>query len=298
MIRYSSEVKSALAASGPIVALESTIIAHGLPRPKNLEVALEVQNVVRNHGATPATIAIIDGAINVGLENSELEKLANSNNVSKASIRDIPFHLTGGSSAATTVAATSHIAQLANIQIFATGGLGGVHRGAERTWDESADIQSLSSIPVIVVCAGAKSILDIPATLERLETYSVPIVGYQTSKFPGFYLADSGYSLEHKLETPEEIARLWKEQISAGMTEKGLVVANPVANQMDPRLHAKLLEDGLTSATSKNISGKDVTPFLLEYFHKNSNGESLRVNIEIIKSNAQLAAQIAVNLAR
>ncbi|MFY7812851.1 MAG: pseudouridine-5'-phosphate glycosidase, partial [Candidatus Nanopelagicaceae bacterium] len=134
--------------------------------------------------------------------------------------------------------------------------------------------------------------------LERLETYSVPIVGYQTSKFPGFYLADSGYSLEHKLDKPEEIARLWKEQISAGITEKGLVVANPVVNQMDPRLHAKLLEDGLTSATSKNISGKDVTPFLLEYFHKNSNGESLRVNIEIIKANAQLAAQIAVNLAR
>lgn len=298
MIRYSSEIKSALAARGPIVALESTIIAHGLPRPKNLEVALEVQAVVRDHGATPATIAIIDGVINIGLEDAELELLANDNNVAKASIRDIPFHLTRGSSAATTVAATSHIARLANIQIFATGGLGGVHRGAEQTWDESADIHSLSSIPVIVVCAGAKSILDIPATLERLETYSVPIVGFQTSKFPGFYLADSGYSLEHQLDTPEEIARLWKEQISAGITEKGLVVANPVINEMDPKLHSKLLEEGLTSASTNRVSGKDVTPFLLEYFHKNSNGESLRVNIEIIKANAQLAAEIAVHLSK
>lgn len=296
MIRYSNEIKSALAAKAPIVALESTIIAHGLPRPKNLEVALDVQDVVRKHGATPATIAIIDGEINIGLEDAELSQLANRNDISKASIRDIPFHLAKGSSAATTVAATSHIARLANIQIFATGGLGGVHRGAEKTWDESADIQSLSSIPVIVVCAGAKSILDIPATLERLETNSVPIVGYQTSKFPGFYLADSGFSIEHQLNTPEEIARLWKEQISAGITEKGLVVANPVINQMDPKLHAQLLENGLKSAITQNVSGKDVTPFLLEFFHKNSQGESLRVNIEIIKANAQLAAQIATYL--
>jgi pseudouridine-5'-phosphate glycosidase len=296
MIRYSNEIKSALAAKAPIVALESTIIAHGLPRPKNLEVAFDVQDVVRKHGATPATIAIIDGEINIGLEDAELSQLANRNDISKASIRDIPFHLAKGSSAATTVAATSHIARLANIQIFATGGLGGVHRGAEKTWDESADIQSLSSIPVIVVCAGAKSILDIPATLERLETNSVPIVGYQTSKFPGFYLADSGFSIEHQLNTPEEIARLWKEQISAGITEKGLVVANPVINQMDPKLHAQLLENGLKSAITQNVSGKDVTPFLLEFFHKNSQGESLRVNIEIIKANAQLAAQIATYL--
>ncbi|HEY9276273.1 MAG: hypothetical protein RLY74_484 [Actinomycetota bacterium] len=296
MIRYSNEIKSALAAKAPIVALESTIIAHGLPRPKNLEVAFDVQDVVRKHGATPATIAIIDGEINIGLEDAELSQLANRNDISKASIRDIPFHLAKGSSAATTVAATSHIARLANIQIFATGGLGGVHRGAEKTWDESADIQSLGSIPVIVVCAGAKSILDIPATLERLETNSVPIVGYQTSKFPGFYLADSGFSIEHQLNTPEEIARLWKEQISAGITEKGLVVANPVINQMDPKLHAQLLENGLKSAITQNVSGKDVTPFLLEFFHKNSQGESLRVNIEIIKANAQLAAQIATYL--
>ena len=296
MIRYSNEIKSALAAKAPIVALESTIIAHGLPRPKNLEVAFDVQDVVRKHGATPATIAIIDGEINIGLEDAELSQLANRNDISKASIRDIPFHLAKGSSAATTVAATSHIARLANIQIFATGGLGGVHRGAEKTWDESADIQSLGSIPVIVVCAGAKSILDIPATLERLETNSVPIVGYQTSKFPGFYLADSGFSIEHQLNTPEEIARLWKEQISAGITEKGLVVANPVINQMDPKLHAQLLENGLKFAITQNVSGKDVTPFLLEFFHKNSQGESLRVNIEIIKANAQLAAQIATYL--
>lgn len=296
MIRYSNEIKSALAAKAPIVALESTIIAHGLPGPKNLEVALDVQDVVRKHGATPATIAIIDGEINIGMEDAELSQLASRDDISKASIRDIPFHLAKGSSAATTVAATSHIARLANIQIFATGGLGGVHRGAEKTWDESADIHSLSSIPVIVVCAGAKSILDIPATLERLETNSVPIVGYQTSKFPGFYLADSGFSIEHQLNTPEEIAQLWKEQISAGITEKGLVVANPVINQMDPKLHAQLLENGLKTAITQNVSGKDVTPFLLEFFHKNSQGESLRVNIEIIKANAKLAAQISTFL--
>jgi pseudouridine-5'-phosphate glycosidase len=255
-----------------------------------------VQDVVRKHGATPATIAIIDGEINIGMEDAELSQLASRDDISKASIRDIPFHLAKGSSAATTVAATSHIARLANIQIFATGGLGGVHRGAEKTWDESADIHSLSSIPVIVVCAGAKSILDIPATLERLETNSVPIVGYQTSKFPGFYLADSGFSIEHQLNTPEEIAQLWKEQISAGITEKGLVVANPVINQMDPKLHAQLLENGLKTAITQNVSGKDVTPFLLEFFHKNSQGESLRVNIEIIKANAKLAAQISTFL--
>lgn len=296
MIRYSNEIKSALAAKAPIVALESTIIAHGLPRPKNLEVALDVQDVVRKHGATPATIAIIDGEINIGMEDAELSQLASRDDISKASIRDIPFHLAKGSSAATTVAATSHIARLANIQIFATGGLGGVHRGAEKTWDESADIHSLSSIPVIVVCAGAKSILDIPATLERLETNSVPIVGYQTSKFPGFYLADSGFTIEHQLNTPEEIAQLWKEQISAGITEKGLVVANPVINQMDPKLHEQLLENGLKTAITQNVSGKDVTPFLLEFFHKNSQGESLRVNIEIIKANAKLAAQISTFL--
>ncbi|MGA1158261.1 MAG: pseudouridine-5'-phosphate glycosidase [Candidatus Nanopelagicaceae bacterium] len=296
MIRYSNEIKSALAAKAPIVALESTIIAHGLPRPKNLEVALDVQDVVRKHGATPATIAIIDGEINIGMEDAELSQLASRDDISKASIRDIPFHLAKGSSAATTVAATSHIARLANIQIFATGGLGGVHCGAEKTWDESADIHSLSSIPVIVVCAGAKSILDIPATLERLETNSVPIVGYQTSKFPGFYLADSGFTIEHQLNTPEEIAQLWKEQISAGITEKGLVVANPVINQMDPKLHAQLLENGLKTAITQNVSGKDVTPFLLEFFHKNSQGESLRVNIEIIKANAKLAAQISTFL--
>lgn len=296
MIRYSNEIKSALAAKAPIVALESTIIAHGLPRPKNLEVALDVQDVVRKHGATPATIAIIDGEINIGMEDAELSQLASRDDISKASIRDIPFHLAKRSSAATTVAATSHIARLANIQIFATGGLGGVHRGAEKTWDESADIHSLSSIPVIVVCAGAKSILDIPATLERLETNSVPIVGYQTSKFPGFYLADSGFSIEHQLNTPKEIAQLWKEQISAGITEKGLVVANPVINQMDPKLHAQLLENGLKTAITQNVSGKDVTPFLLEFFHKNSQGESLRVNIEIIKANAKLAAEISTFL--
>jgi pseudouridine-5'-phosphate glycosidase len=298
MIRYSEEVKVALANRTPIVALESTIVAHGLPRPRNLEVAIEVEKIVRNAGATPATIAILNGEVHVGLEAESLQLLATDTEIAKASIRDIPILIAAGRNAATTVAATSHLARLAGIQVFATGGLGGVHRGANQTWDESADIHSLANIPVIVVCAGAKSILDIPATLERLETLSVPIVGYKTQNFPGFYLSDSGYSIEHQVNSPDEVARIWLELTSNGLTEKGLVIANPVKHQMDPSLHEKLLQGGLAAAQLKKISGKQVTPFLLEYFHQNSDGESLRVNIEIIKANAELASQIAVSVAR
>lgn len=296
MIYYSSEVKAALAAKAPIVALESTIIAHGLPRPKNLQVAREVEDIVRKNGAIPATIAIIDGKVSVGLEDADLVKLANTEGISKAATRDIPIYVSNSQSAATTVAATSHIARLASIQVFATGGLGGVHRGAAQSWDESADLFSLSSIPVIVVCAGAKSILDVPATLERLETLAVPVLGFGTNKFPGFYLADSGFTLEHRVDSPEKVAQIWQEQISLGITQKGLVVANPVLHQMDPELHERLLRDGLNYAAKVNASGKEVTPILLDYFHKNSDGESLRVNIEIIKANAKLAAQIAKSL--
>lgn len=286
-------MQAALKNNEPIVALESTIISHGLPRPTNIEVASDVEAIVRENGATPATIAVIDGAIHLGLEESALQRIATDTNIAKASIRDLPVVIAKKMSAATTVAATSHIAHLAGISIFATGGLGGVHRGAQDTWDESADLHSLANIPVMVVSAGAKSILDVAATLERLETLSVPIIGYRTNRFPGFYLSDSGFDLEYRADSPEEISSIWRARNNANISRSGMVVANPVVNQMDPDLHAKTLAAGLDAADREHIKGKAVTPFLLEYFHNHTNGESLRVNIEIIKSNAALAAQIA-----
>jgi len=293
MIQFSAEVHAALKNKGPVVALESTIISHGLPRPTNIEVATDVEAMVRENGATPATIAVIDGAIHVGLEESALQRIATDTNIAKASIRDLPVVIAKKMSAATTVAATSHIAHSAGISIFATGGLGGVHRGAQDTWDESADLHSLANIPVMVVSAGAKSILDVAATLERLETLSVPIIGYRTNRFPGFYLSDSGFDLEYRADSPAEISTIWRSRNNADISSSGMVVANPVVNQMDPDLHAKTLAAGLDAAEREHIKGKAVTPFLLEYFHNHTNGESLRVNIEIIKSNASLAAQIA-----
>ena len=296
MIHYSGEVKEALHKKSPLVALESTIISHGLPRPSNKAVALEVEEIVRANGATPATIAILNGEIHVGLNPEELDRVANDENITKASIRDLPIVSAMKLSAATTVAATSHIAHLAGISIFATGGLGGVHRGAQESWDESADLHSLANIPVMVISAGAKSILDVAATLERLETLSVPIVGYRTSRFPGFYLIDSGFDLEYRVDSPSEIATIWRERQELSISRSGMVVANPVTQQMDPQLHARTLASGIKAAETENISGKAVTPFLLDYFHSHTDGESLRVNIDIIKSNAALAAQIAAAL--
>ena len=294
MIRFSSEVALARSEKKPVVVLESTIISHGLPRPRNLEVAREVENIVRDNGAVPATIAIIDGRIHVGLEADELVRIATDDSIVKASIRDLPVVASKKLSAATTVAATSHIAHSVGFSFFATGGLGGVHRGASHTWDESADLSALASIPVLVVCAGAKSILDIPATLERLETFSVPILGFRTNNFPGFYLSNSGYNLEYRVENVGEIADIWSQRSEVGIHKSGMVVANPVKNQMDKAQHDLLLAQGLERAEKEGIRGKEVTPFLLEFFHSQSNGESLRVNIEIIKENSALAAQIAV----
>ena len=286
----------ALKDKSPVVALESTIITHGLPRPKNLEVALEVEQIVTDAGATPATIAIIDGQIHIGLEPDQLTQIANDENILKASIRDLAIISTQKKSAATTVAATSHIANMAGISLFATGGLGGVHREAWQSWDESADLLALANTPILIVCSGAKSILDVSATLERLETLSVPILGYKTNKFPGFYLTDSGFDLEHRADTPQDIAQIWRARSDVATNNSALIVANPVGNQMDKALHDQILFDGLAKAKTAGIIGKAVTPFLLEYFHSNSKGESLRVNIEIIKANAALAAQIAVAL--
>ena len=296
MIKYSEAVAKALGDKSPIVALESTIITHGLPRPKNLEVALEVEQIVREAGAIPATIAIIDGVIHVGLGPDQLTRLASDESILKASIRDLAVISTQKKSAATTVAATSHIANLAGISLFATGGLGGVHREAWQSWDESADLLALANTPVLIVCSGAKSILDVSATLERLETLSVPILGYKTNKFPGFYLTDSGFELEHRVDTAREIAQIWRARGDVAIDKSALIVANPVSNQMERALHDQLLFDGLSKAKKDGVVGKAVTPFLLDYFHTNSKGESLRVNIEIIKANAALAAQIAVAL--
>ena len=294
MIKYSKEVSAAKSQGRPIVALESTIISHGLPRPTNLEVAKEVEAIVRDQGATPATIAIIDGEIFVGLEEDQLIRIANDENIVKASTRDLAIVCADGKSAATTVAATSHIAHLADIEVFATGGLGGVHRG--HLYDESADLIELAKTKIIVVCAGVKSILDVAATLERLETLAIPVLGYKTNKFPGFYLTDSGFQLEHQVESSEEIAKIWGLRHGLNTDDTAVIVANPVVNQMDKAFHDQILEAGLSAATAKSITGKGVTPFLLEHFHSTSEGESLRVNIEIIKSNSKLAAQIACAL--
>jgi pseudouridine-5'-phosphate glycosidase len=295
-IKLSAEVEAALKAGKPVVALESTIISHGLPRPSNLEVALECERIVRDAGATPATIALLDGKILVGLEQSELEAIANRDDISKASIRDLAIIVAQGKSAATTVAATAHIAALAGIHIFATGGLGGVHRGANESFDESADLTALANVDMTMICAGVKSILDVPATLERLETLAITLVGYKTNAFPGFYLTDSGYTVEHRVDSPAEIAEIIKARKAVGTLTKSLVVANPVEKEMDKTRHDEILASGLAKAEKEGITGKAVTPFLLEHFHTTSKGESLAINTEIIKANCLLAAQIAVSL--
>jgi pseudouridylate synthase len=294
VIKFSKEVAAAIADKKSIVALESTIISHGLPRPRNLSVAQEVEAIVRATGAVPATIAILDGEIHVGLEASELDRIANEDGVVKASTRDLAILASTKKSAATTVAATAHIAAMAGISVFATGGLGGVHRGDG--FDESADLRGLSITPVVIVCAGVKSILNVEATLERLETLAVPVLGYKTNKFPGFYLTESGFEIEHRVDSPTEIAAIWNECAGVNTSDSAIIVTNPVTVELDRALHDTLLKNGLAEASAQHITGKAVTPFLLEYFHRVSEGKSLDVNVEIIKSNAKLAAEIALAL--
>jgi pseudouridine-5'-phosphate glycosidase len=291
---FSPEVAAALASNSPIVALESTIISHGLPRPSNLNVAREVEAIVRAHGATPATIAILDGVVHIGLTDEQLVAIANRDDISKASSRDLAVLVASKKSAATTVAATAHLAAQAGIKVFATGGLGGVHRGANESFDESADLTALSTLDIIVVCAGVKSILDVGATLERLETLAIGLVGYKTTAFPGFYLTDSGFTIEHRVDSAADIAAVVKARASVGTNGAALLVANPVLKEMNRAKHDQILATGLAKAEAAHITGKDVTPFLLEHFHTTSQGESLSVNIEIIKSNSALAADIAV----
>ena len=281
-------------ADKPIVALESTIISHGLPRPQNLQVAHEVEAIIRQHGAIPATIAILDGIVHIGLASLEIEAIANRDDIAKASSRDLAIFIAQRKSAATTVAATAHLASLAGISVFATGGLGGVHRGASESFDESADLTALSKLDITVVCAGVKSILDVGATLERLETLAIGVVGFKTTSFPGFYLTDSGFTMEHRVENAPEVVAIQRARRAIGTDHSALIVANPVINEMDRTRHDEILASGLTLAKASGIRGKNVTPFLLEHFHSASKGESLRVNIDIIKSNSALAADRAV----
>ncbi|MEU8518447.1 pseudouridine-5'-phosphate glycosidase [Streptomyces sp. NBC_01216] len=296
-IQVSEEVREALREGLPVVALESTIIAHGLPRPRNLAVARELEAIVRDEGAVPATIAVIDGTAHVGLEPDRLDRVARDPDVRKLGHRDLAPAFAAGATGATTVSATAFLADTAGIRVFATGGLGGVHREWDRTQDESADLRLLSRVGITVVCAGVKSILDVPATLQRLETLGVTVLGYGTRWFPGFYLASSGEPVDWTVDTPEETARVMRARDSLGAPCSSLVVANPVAasDQLDPELHDRVLARGLAEAREKGITGQAVTPFLLEYLTTHTGGASLEANLAAVRGNVRLAARIATS---
>jgi pseudouridylate synthase len=287
-------VAAALAEGAPVVALESTLVAHGLPRPDNLRVARQVERAVRQEQATPATIGMIGGELVVGLSEAELAHLADAPEVAKLSVRDLALAAAVGADGATTVAATSAVAAAAGIDVFATGGLGGVHRDTAQ--DESADLTTLARTPIVVVCAGVKSILDVGATLERLETLGVAVAGYRTDRFPGFYVADSGFRVDWSFESPHQVADALYASRSQRLHLGAIVVANPVPAdaQLDPDLHARVLADGLARTRAEGITGKAVTPYLLAHFHAATAGASLAVNTRIILQNAALAARIAV----
>lgn len=295
-LRHGAEVADALRVGRPVVALESTIVSHGLPRPDNLRVAREIEQAVRDAGAVPATIGMITGRLVVGLDDAELTRLATVDEVAKLSVRDLAVAAATGADGATTVAATSAVAAVAGIGVFATGGLGGVHREASQSFDESADLTTLARTPIAVVCAGVKSILDQGATLERLETLGVGVVGYRTRRFPGFYLTDGGFDLDWSVDSPEQVATVLAAREQHGLHTGGLVVANPlpVEEQLDPALHDRTLAEGLALLRREGVTGKAVTPFLLAHFHSATEGASLAVNIRIILRNADLAARIAV----
>ncbi len=294
-MRIHPEVAAALAAARPVVALESTIISHGLPRPDNLRIAREIEDAVRSGGAVPATIAIVGGEPHIGLDGTALRRIAESDAVVKAGVRDVAVLAARGGDGATTVASTAHFAAAAGITVFATGGLGGVHRGARETWDESADLTTLSHTGVLLVCAGVKSILDVGATLERLETLNVGVIGYRTDRFPGFYLADSGHPVGWRIETPAQAADVLRARQRLGTDRYGLVLANPIApgDELDRALHDRVLAAGLADAEASGVRGKDVTPFLLDYFHRETHGASVTANVALVLSNARLAAQVA-----
>lgn len=296
-LQLSEEVKKAKKENKPIVALESTIISHGMPYPQNVETAKEVEEIIRQYGATPATIAIIDGIIRIGLSDDELEFLAKSNEIEKASRRDLPFLISKKKNGATTVAATMICAKLAGIDVFVTGGIGGVHREAETTMDISADLQELAVTNVAVICAGAKSILDIGLTLEYLETHGVPVVGFNTDLLPAFYTRTSPFEVNYRVNSPEEAAALIKTKWELGL-QGGVVIANPIPKQeaLEEAYITNVIEKAIHEAKEKNIVGKYVTPFLLGKIKELTEGTSLTANIALVKNNAEVGAKIAVNL--
>ncbi|MFJ2556586.1 MULTISPECIES: pseudouridine-5'-phosphate glycosidase [unclassified Streptomyces] len=293
--QVSPEVREALATGRPVVALESTIIAHGLPRPRNLAVAEELEELVRSGGAVPATVAVLDGRPRLGLDKDELERVARDDSVRKLGHRDLAPAIAAGASGATTVSATAFLAARAGIRVFATGGLGGVHRGWTETQDESADLRLLARTRITVVCAGVKSILDVPATLQRLETLGVSLLGYGTERFPGFWLSSSGEPVDWTVRTPEEVSAVMRAQDALGGPEAALVVANPVpeADQLDPELHDRVVAEALAACAERGIGGQAVTPFLLDLLTRRTGGASLEANLAAVRGNVRLAARIA-----
>ena len=299
-LSVSEEVKQALAEGKPVVALESTIISHGMPYPKNVETALNVEKIVRENGAVPATIAIIKGKITVGLSKEEIEYLGKEGlAVTKASRRDLPVLCALGANGATTVATTMIGAALAGIKVFATGGIGGVHRGAETTMDISADLEEFAMTPVLVVCAGCKSILDIGLTLEYLETKGVPVIGYKTAELPAFYTTHSGFKVDYKLDDAATVAKAWAAKLEMGM-QGGMVVANPIPEEyaMDLDYINSNIEAAVEECNRLGIKGKETTPFLLDKIQKLTAGKSLAANIQLVYNNAKVAAQIACELSK
>lgn len=297
-LSISNEVRHALDNNLPIVALESTIISHGMPYPQNVKTALTAEKIIRENGAIPATIAIIKGKLKVGLEKEEIDYLGKQGlKVIKASRRDIPYLISQGLDGATTVAATMIIAAMAGIKVFATGGIGGVHRGAEHTFDISADLEELSQTNVAVVCAGAKSILDLPKTLEYLETKGVPVIGFKTDVLPAFYTSKSPYKVSLHLDDPVDISKLLKIKWELGL-KGGAVIANPIPieYEMDEKVINQAIEDAIMEMESKNITGKETTPFLLSKIKELTGGDSLSSNIKLVYNNCRLAASIAKNL--
>jgi pseudouridine-5'-phosphate glycosidase len=294
-LQYSPEVRDAIDRGAPVVALESTIIAHGLPRPRNLAVAGELEELVRAQGAVPATIAVLDGAVRIGLDAAGLDRVANRDGLRKLGFRDLAPAVATGASGATTVSGTAFLAARAGIRVFATGGLGGVHRDWVSTQDESADLPLLARTRITVVCAGVKSILDVPATLQRLETLGVGVIGYGTGEFPGFYLSGSGQPVDWTVHRPAEVAAAMRAQDALGGPGSALVVANPVPReeQLDPLLHDQVLADGLAAAERQDITGQAVTPFLLAYLTEHTKGASLEANLAAVRGNVRLAARIA-----
>jgi pseudouridylate synthase len=293
-LRSSAEVAAALERGQPVVALESTLVVHGLPSPDNLGTAAALEDAVRAHGAVPATVGVMFGEAVIGLTSAELAELSRSG-APKLGVRDLAPAVGSGASGATTVSSTATLARQAGIAVFATGGIGGVHRGAVRSWDVSADLDTLGRTPIVVVCSGVKSILDVGATLERLETIGVTVVGYRTDRFPGFYLTDSGHGVEWTVNTPAEAAAVARARDALG-SPAAVLLANPPPRQLDPEVHAEVLADGLERAAAEGLGGKDVTPFLLGHFHEQTGGDSLAVNVELAVANAGVAAEVAVAL--